>query len=650
MRAMSSLLDAAAPSQHAADTEPPSHSQHAVPAVPAATIRLPATAGLPAWDADAVAPRPGSTAHDSTKDAAIAPPSDREGVKASQALNPQSLEQAFALEMLHRKGPASAAGPQPQQLLALSEADRPAGTEASGEAGEAGMDHEGLASARRQQLVDDAVDRLFEEMTDEACSSAAGSPSGTTSASDIELRELMDSKDSGLLLDASADGSSDSASSLAVSGIRSGEEEEHKDLQEVMAVLGLQSYTALQGVLQQALQPQEATSPAKSSSTADPDIASSSLGASRQGLTVSGVQPNTTLRDAMVGITPRQITPQAAETAATAGGTTAATAAPRAQTARPNQQSAIGLPDLALSRGSSRPVNPTTEEQPVLVPSQQTVLQARDTENRFSQAEMQSMVDFVFRAGFERMGQITEQSVADPAPLPADVDLDAARLPASTLASVQDAGVQEKSHAEMQDAFNKLVVHGLQRDGHRNSQQSQGTAQQSQAMAKAASATTRTAPALMAAAPQLTTAAATAASSASTRAVAPASSIRHSPDMDKVPKQLVAMERARIAETLVEDELPRFHSVFSRYDRHKHVREIHELTNCHRQVGFAAPGVKQQPSWLKPAFKVLLGIPSLMLARGLARGMSHRQRYPSHHVQHELSHSDDSSDSSQYGD
>ncbi|KAL3150219.1 hypothetical protein ABBQ32_000078 [Trebouxia sp. C0010 RCD-2024] len=651
MRAMSSLLDAAPPSQHAADTAPSSHSQHAFPTVPAATA---ATAGLPARDAGTVSPRAGVGAKDSATDATMTPLSDCEGVGANQASNPQSLEQAFALGMLHRKGHASAAGPQPQQLLALSEADRPAGTGASDEPDEAGVDHEAVASARRQQLVDDAVDKLFEEMTHEACSSPAGRSSGTTCFSEMEVREVMDSKDSGLLSAVSADGSRESSSSSAASGMGSDEEEEHKDMQEVMAVLGLQSYTGLQRVLQQALQPLEPTSAAASSSTADADITSSSLGASRQGLTVSGVRPNTTLGDAMVGITPRQTTPQAAETAATAGATTAATAAPRAQTARPNQQSAMGLPGLALSRGNRRSVNPATEEQPVLVPNQQTALQARDIENRFSQAEMQSMVDFVFRAGFERMGQIAEQSAADPVPLPADVDVDTATLPASTSVTVQDAGVQEMSHAEMQHAFNKLVVHGLQRDGHCSSQQSQGIVQQPQAIAKAATAPTRTAPALIAAAPELTTAtaAATAVGPASTGAVAPASSIRHSPDMDKVPKQLVGMERARIAQTVVENELPRFHSVFSRYDRDRHVREITELTNCHRQVGFAAPGAKQQPSWLKPACKVLLGIPSLMLARGLARGMSHRQQYPTHDVQHEheLSHFYDSSDSSEYGD
>ena len=262
------------------------------------------------------------------------------------------------------------------------------------------------------------------------------------------------------------------------------------------------------------------------------------------------------------------------------------------------------------------------------------------------------MMDFVFRAGFERMGQIAEQTVADPAPLPAavdvDVDVDAAAAAASTSTTVQDAAVPGKTHDEMQHAFNKLVVHGLQRDSHHGSQQqSQGSARQFQAVSEAA-----TAPALMAAAPEVTTTAARAEVPSSTRAVAAASTARHPPDMDKVPKQLVAMERARIAETHMEDELPRFHSVFSRYGRDQHVREIHELTNCPRQVGFAAPSVKQQPFWLKPAFKVLLGIPSIMLAKGLARGMSHRQRYSKQDIkhEHELSHSDDSTDYSEYSD
>ena len=603
------------------------------------------TIGLSATDTDVVAATDSVSAKDSPRDSAGTPPTAHTASRPKSALEPQSMEQAFAVELLHR-----AAGFEPQQAPTLPEADMAAGAEAGAKADEAAAKEEEAMAARRQQILDDAMDQLFEEQGSKSFSSQARS----SGSADLEL---MDSADSGLLLSASsASWQAPSAGSASEEGgeeftytytyrhshleeeeeacqvhrqeDNAGEEAEEKEneeaekeaeeeeeetteVQEALAVLSLQGYTGLQRAF---LQPLEPASPPALSSTTGPSAGRGkrlSSATPEQALTGSGgVEPR-----AAAGVATKA---EASSTPRLTAPTAAATAAPTAQTVvRPNQQPSNGLPSLAMSKGSRRTVKPTADEAPALLPSHQAAnltcqaAQGREQGSQFSQAEMQSMVDFVFRSGFERMGQLADQSLANPAAEAADV-----AAPAATVTRVQD--MPEMSHDKMQDAFNKLVVHGLQRQG------SSSTPRTELAGAALTQAITRATapPEEIAAAAPATVAPVTAV----TRAVAAASTTRLHQDMIDVPQRLVARERVRAAQTIREDEIPRFHSVFSRYDRDRQVREIQELTECQRQVGFAVPAVKQKPSWLKPAFNVLVGIPTVMLATGFARGLKHRRQ------------------------
>ena len=122
----------------------------------------------------------------------------------------------------------------------------------------------------------------------------------------------------------------------------------------------------------------------------------------------------------------------------------------------------------------------------------------------------------------------------------------------------------------MQDAFNKLVQHGLHRHGNHTRTELEGAAL-SQAVA---GATTTPITTRVLAAPSITAATVGSSMPEGTAAVATAWSFRQPQDMDNVPKALVASERVRVAGSYVEDELPPFHSVFSCYGSNRHVWEI----------------------------------------------------------------------------
>ena len=637
MRAMSNLLDAAPTPQHDINK---GEVHHRLPAVPAVS---PAAEARSATDATTDANEGNISAEDSFHDSAHVPPDAHSASISDPASQPQSMEQAFAMGMLTRQHGEGVAQVQPQQLPAEAEADTESGEEAGDEAGHA-KEEQALAAARRQQTVDDAMDKLLEDLADEASSSKLPTPGRAASVSDMEI---MNTADSGLLLLGSYASSSTASSTAAGTapereeqdfaytyryphleedekhqrqkeedraeeqGDKEVEKEDHggeegddAELQ-ALAMLEMHGYTGLERAFRQ-LPPPDSPPTCRSGPYAGRDR---SLRMHEQGLMESGFNPRAAAEvaseEGASSSTPRLTAPTSSSAAAAAAA--AAAAKPAVQTlARPNQQPSNRLPSLALSRSSRKIVKATPDEETVLVPSQQASgltshqPQAREQGKHLSPAEMQHLMEFVFQRGFEHMGKIADASLADPAASAADVD-----VPNAATTTMPDVGRVEKTHDEMQDAFNKL--HGRQRHDNHNRTELKGGA-----LSQAVPSATTT--------PITATRAATAGSSIpeGAAAVASASTSRHPSDMDSVPKALIARERARVARTYMEDEVPPFHSVFSRYGSNRHVREIQELTQCQRQVGFAAQQ-KQRPSQLKTAFKVLL--PGVMLATGIATGM-----------------------------
>ena len=679
IRAMSSLLDAAPTPQHDVTEEEVHHSQPAVPAVPA----VPAAEARSATDATADADKDNISAENPFKHSAGSTPIAHSAFRSDPASQPGSFEQAFAMEMLNWRHGGSVDQVQPQQVPDVAEADIEAGTESLEEAGheadQAG-EEEALAAARRQQIVDDAMDMLFEDMTDEACTKELLNLSRASSGLNTEY---LDTADSGLWLSGSdADSSTRSSAaagkaseeeeeefSYTYTSSRLADEEEHPRQREEAEEQGpkeegyedegkeeensteLQAL-AITGFERAFRQPPQSDIPPISSSTTSPySLRDRSLAMPEQGLSESAVKPRAVAGDATEERASSSSRRLCAVLTAAMSSAAAAAAAPTAQTlARPNQQSSTGLPSLALSRSSRKNVKPTPDEETVLLPSQQAsgltsqqAPQAREQSKQLSQAEMQHLVDFVFQRGFERMGQIADESLVDPAASAVDVDVDEPAAAAATAAPVPAEGVVEKTHDELQDAFNKLVQHGLHRHGNRTRTELEGAAL-SQAVA---GATTTPITTRATAAPSTTAATAGSSGPEGATAVATASTSRRHRDMDNVPKALVVRERVRVARSYMEDELPPFHSVFSRYGSDRHVREIQELTDCQRQVGFAVEQ-KQKPFQMRTAFKMILALPGVMLATGIARGMRQQRKSSAKDdlLMHELSQSqsDDSSD------
>lgn len=656
MRAMTNLLNATPPPQHDADREELPDSQPTAPAMP---VVSPAAVEHSATDAKTGASSSNLSAEGSSDDRGKGPSSGSpEGCSDDSVSNPltaqsasgphqvsqsQSMEQAFAMEMLNRQCGAAQAKAQ----HAVAEADTEVGQDPEQE-----EEEEALAAARRQQLVDDAMDKMFEDMTDEL-------PTVGTAPSDSHIHR-MDTADSGVWVSASKARNSSAAAGTAFveeeEGFREEEEEEEfegedeeKDEEEeeeedeadlqALAILEMQGYTGLKtGFLQP---PQAASSPTPSPTTGPDTGRGNDFAAPRQRLTGFKVTPLPAQATATES-TPSKSTPEPTTTsatpAATAGGAGAAALTPQAaqaaataKTVTRRTQPSKGLPSLALSRTSRKTVKPTPEkeEETVLLPSQQAsgltspeAPHAREQGKQLSQAEMQELMDFVFQRGFERMGELAGQSLANnmDEPVTATAALVSVEAVAEktddepatpTAARVFDEAVSEKTHDEMQDAFAKLVQDGLQRQGTQTRPELEGAAL-SQAVAGAITAPMKT---------RLTATPATAGSSvpdSTTEAAAAASTGRDHHAMDNVPKALVAKERVRVAQNHEAYDLPRFHSVFSRYGSDSHVREIQEMTHCQRQVGFA---VKQTSFWQKNALKALVAVPSVILVSGIAKGV-----------------------------
>ena len=659
---MSSLLNAAPKTQHDASKEEAHHIQPAVTAVsPAAEART-------ATDAGVNAEKDNLNAENSSNDSAGVPPTACSATRPDPASQPRSMEQAFAAEMLNRQRGGGVAQIQPPQVIAKAEADTEAGTEpfnGAGHEADQAEEEEALAAVRRQQIVDDAMDKLFEDNTDEAFTNELPTLSRAGSVSDVHW---MNTADSGMLLSAS-DASSSGTSAAAGTASEEEEEqfmhlnmyslladmaeeeelhrktftgrtsqprdehkaqeqgddeEEEKDNREeqkdnaelqALATLEMQGYSGLERAFRRLPQPD---SPPTSSSTTGPYAGRDrSLAMPERGVTNLGVKPRAAAgvatEEGASSSTPR-LTATTSSAAAAAASTTAQTFA------RPNQQPSKALPSLALSRSSRKTAKPTPDEKTVLLPSQQAsgltrnqAPQAKEQGQQMSQAEMQHLMDFVFQRGFEHMGRIAGESLADPAAPAANVDVPVAA--AATATPVPDKGTVEKTHDEMQDAFNKLVQHGRERQGNPTRTELEGAAL-SQAVAGATTTPITTA------APATTAATAGNSKAEGASAVATASKSRHPKDMDSVPKALVARERVRVARTYMED----------------------ELTDCQRQVGFAVKQM-QTPSKLKTALKVLLAVPGviIMLATGIARSARQQHRGP---AQDDIPmNSDDSSDS-----
>lgn len=671
MRAMTNLLQATPSPPHDAGKEELLYSQPAMPAVSPAAFECSATdttAGASSSNLSAegscndMGEGPSSSTPEGCSDDSAGTPFAAQAASRPQpASQPQSMEQAFALEMLNRQyGGVGAIQTRAQH--AVAEVD----TEAGGDP-EQEEEEEALAAARRQQLVDDAMDKLFEDMTDEI-----STPGRAPWDSDTHQ---MDTADSGVWVSASE---ASTPSSSAAAGTASVEEEEEfastepyshleeeeytrrreeqefteeeeeeeedeADLQ-ALAVLETQGYTGLRRGF---LQPPQAASPPTPRPPSGPDTGrGDNFAAPRQRMTGFKVNPLPAEGIATDGgpskstpgptAAPTATSAAAAETAAAAAASTpqAAQARPSAKTVTRPPQPSKGLPSLTLSRTSRKTVKPTPqeEEETVLLPSQQAsgltspkAPHAREQDKQLSQEEMQHLMDFVFQRGFERMGEIADQSMANHDD---ELDTTTTAVPVSdegvsesfhdepatpTAARVLDEAVSERTHGEMQDAFAKLVQDGRQRHSNQSRPELEGAAL-SQAVVAATTAPIKT---------RLTATPATAGSSASvvledstTEAAAAASSSRDRHTMDNVPKALVAKERVRVAQNHEEYQLPRFHSVFSRYGSDRHVREIQEMTDCQRQVGFA---VEQKPFWQKHAFKALLAVPSVILASGIAK-------------------------------
>ena len=268
------------------------------------------------------------------------------------------------------------------------------------------------------------------------------------------------------------------------------------------------------------------------------------------------------------------------------------------------------------------------EETQLLVPAQQPAGLSRQEPHAsskdqvFSQDQMQAMVDLVFKAGFMHMGQLAHASMAEPALTDQVSAAESASVPEQHHNESHHAHAEpDNAHYALQQAFNQLVAHGLQRQQPSRSRNAitSGNASDT-ANAAAAAAATTTACSGVATPTESTAAPATTSAS---RKVAGAAA-RQQDETDGMPKRLVGRERARVARFCTDQELPRFHSVYSDRDHDGHATEIKELVDCRRQVGFAAPGalVDQRPSWRVPAVRMLLALAGVLIA-GLTSSRLH---------------------------
>ena len=225
-----------------------------------------------------------------------------------------------------------------------------------------------------------------------------------------------------------------------------------------------------------------------------------------------------------------------------------------------------GLPPLVISKSSSsnRSTRNDSKAQPASVQQGPNLANIAQLAGAFGQggvgthAEMEAMLNCMFQAGFAHMGQQAASSVEHATPL---------RTISAAVAEENAQQAQEESEAE--SCLSSAVA----------STAAAAPAESSSAQAAAEEAAT--------AAP--VTAAATALLGSALTATT------SSQQQEWLRRHLIAKER-RAAADCDAQELSRFHSVVSLYNDAHHVEEVHELTDCYRQVGFAP----QKPSWQKP--------------------------------------------------
>ena len=668
MRAMSTLLDAASPQLAEEALRHAQQDQRVAAGVNPADVADPDTG--PTFHSSKQA----AGAEKGAKEVAQSPHEPFATAKSESDAVQFNMERAFAKGFLISKQPASAAQtgqqctatsdllPKQQQhaAAALPAANNNSTQAASDAVDEAGTEltvsaekeeEEALAAARRQQTVDNLVDRLFEESINGGSSRQSGSDNATSDhilGSDASDLVFVTTQDSGLLSGSSA-GKSISASLPSVQGsdssvtdsaseqqadynpeeeeVSAETEEEEKfrkddiraDLQKVLTSLELQGRPGLGRALQQVLQAPEDPSPDPIPNPTAPSSALKGKGRAgatpRQAFVVPGIDPR-----AAAGVTAGSGAKQAIKP------TAQPSAAPK-RVANPGEKQSKGLLPLMPPRGSKK--SRTGGEEPALVPGQQAaglpgrMLGSSDPKGGFSPDQLQAMINLVFKAGFEHMGQLANASTETAAGLNVESDTAAAASPQALI----DDNEQDTSHNELQHAFNQVVERGLQKQEQSGRQQSEcsapaqgnatGIAYPAAALrTKTASIPSQTAPVPDAAA----TSSAAAITAAASHATATAgSALNQQEDMDIVPRHLVAREKVRVARVLAEDQLPRFHSVYSRYGCDQHVNEIHELTACHRQIGFKASGtsVRRKPLRQSVAVKALFGAASIAFAAAI---------------------------------
>ena len=434
---------------------------------------------------------------------------------------------------------------------------------------------EQLAAARRQKIVDDAMDRLFEESPD--------TPSSVQSSSSSEDDLNTQWAGSDILEQLSASETTDQdedkeQGEQQQQGEAEGGGWDEEELQELLDGLGLQAHDAIQAAMHTALHSPQASDhmsgmETQATSGVAPEVApGGTLGGAVGGTAEAthGVMPQDlsgVLQTSVKGLVPSH---------------------PR------------GLPPLAPPRGAS------TVQQGAAAVVREASRSSSTNETQLSQDQMQTLVDHMFNLGFETMGQLSSGNTALPGTAAILNPASGSASAAGAEASHDDAS--ENSHADLQRAFNQEVATALERQAaFRNRQSDRAASTQggniSPAARSAAGTTAAAFPTTVAPAP-----------SASTSAAAATQLQRH---QDDLPRRIVARERETVRREYRRDQVPRHHSLFVNYDDQHHVDGITEQTHCSRQIGFGVDR-RRQRSRVQLAARVLFGVGVAVLTAGLA--------------------------------
>ena len=497
-------------------------------------------------------------------------------------------------------------------------------------------------AAERQKVVDDAVERLFEESL--ADLSPDESPRST--GEDVPSQwSGMDASQGGLSGDthlepesgsctgvpsASASTSGSSSGSAPMAGSREGSDssqavnaEPVDGEQEPMAIeeevrgesdnegkegagaLEVQGYEGVKTALQAALQTSQKNINADDKAKG---LASEPVQQQRQLIELPGhVAPGVTSK----------VTPGVASGVAGMPGPGAG----------PAQRYPKGLPPLAPARGLN-----TAQQGPVAAHSHAASASAA-AGTGLSQDQMQMLVNEMFNIGYQAMGELSRGNT-DLAPASAAAASGSVAGSASAAgAGPGHADASGGNHQDMQHAFNQLVANSLQRQAHSRGPGDQTlTPQDSPPMSSAPGAAAVAAAAWTAPAAPPSGAAASAApsplpssspSTASSSAAARAQEQRH---QDAISQRLLARESERVREREYRwDEQPCHYSVAVGYGADHHVNRVREQTECRRQVGFGT-ATTQKSAWGRPVLRGLFGVGAAVLTAGFASGRIHWRR------------------------